>query len=105
MGQAQVTDPFHRNRNLAATTGFYLGLEQVHFSDKVCHETAGRVFVQIARCSQLPDAAGFHYGNPVGHAQRLILIMGHHDKGDTNTGLQVAQFQLHGFAQFGVQGR
>ena len=51
------------------------------------------------------DPAAVQHGDPIGHGQRLLLVMCDEDKADTKIMLQGLQFQLHGLAQVPVECR
>jgi hypothetical protein len=52
----------------------------------------------------LPDAPVTHHHHEVGHGHGLALVVRHHDCGDTELLLQLAQFHLHGLAQLCIEG-
>ena len=77
--------------------------KQVGLADEGGDELGFRVVVQVVHGAQLLDLALVHQGNPVGHHEGLLLVMGDKDKGDAELGLQVLQFDLHVLAQFGIE--
>ena len=70
-------------------------VKNITLPDKVRHKGIPRLVVDILRLAHLLDSALRHNHNLVGHGQRLLLVVGHIDKGDTQLVMHTLQFQLH----------
>ncbi|ESQ67962.1 hypothetical protein PA15_0306525 [Pseudomonas aeruginosa HB15] len=81
------------------------GVEQVALADEVGDETTAREAVDGFRGVQLLHPALVHHRDAVRQRQGFALIVGDIDEGDADVLLQVDQFDLHFFAQLGVQRR
>ena len=63
------------------------------------------VGIDLERAPDLLDAAGPHHHDPVGHGERLLLVVRDHDRGDAEPALQVAQLAAQPGADPGIEGR
>ena len=79
-------------------------VERVERADEVGHEGRARTVVDLARISGLLDAAAVHDRDPVGHRERLFLVVRHVDEGRPEGALDALQLQLHLLAQLHVEG-
>ena len=61
-------------------------------------------FVEVLGRGELLDAAVVEDRDPVGHGQRLGLVVGHVDHGDAEALVQVLDLELHVLAQLLVEG-
>ena len=61
--------------------------------------------VEVGRRARLHDAAGVHHHDPVGHHQRLGLIVGDHHEGEADLVVQALELHLHRLAELGVERR
>ena len=59
-------------------------MEQVDVAQEIEHEGVGRVLVDLIGSAGLLDFALVHDHDPVGHLQRLLLIVGDEDAGDVD---------------------
>ncbi len=62
--------------------------QEVHLADEVGDEGGGRLAVDLVGRADLLDAALVHHHDPVGHRQRLLLVVGDHDRGEPEAALQ-----------------
>ena len=69
--------------------------EQVHLADEAGDPRVHRPVVQDIRGPVLEDEPIAHHGHPVGHRERLILVVGHEDEGDAQLLLELLELQLH----------
>jgi hypothetical protein len=77
--------------------------QEVHVPDEVGHERRQRPVVDRARLVELLDHAVGHDRDPVGHGQRLTLVMGDVDEGDPHLVLDALELYLHLLAELQVQ--
>jgi len=77
--------------------------DDVRAADEARDERGARAHIQVTRRIELLHAPVAENGDPVGHAERLALIVGHVDKGDADLLLNRLQFDLHLLAQAQVQ--
>ena len=59
--------------------------------------------VDCYRVADLKDPPGLHDRDPVGHGERLLLVVGNVDARDAEVLLQLAQLDLHVLAKFAVE--
>ena len=59
--------------------------------------------VNFARGADLLDFALVEHRNAVGHGERFLLVMGDKHDGEPQAFMQIADIQLHAFAQLFVQ--
>ena len=78
--------------------------KEVRLADEGSDEAICWPVVEIARTAELLDPPVVHDRNPVGHHERLALVMGHIDKGDAEALVQALDLELQPFAQLLVQG-
>ena len=62
-------------------------VEHIHHADEIGDEAGSGPAVDFERCARLLDRAMIHHGDPVGQGQRLLLVVGNHDGGDTEPAL------------------
>ena len=68
-------------------------------------EPVGRALVEVLLRAHLPHGAVAHHHQPVGHGQRLLLVVRHHDRREPELALQLADLDAHLLAQLGVEVR
>jgi len=73
-------------------------------ADEAGDEAAGGRVVDDRGLADLLDLAGAHYRHAVGHAHRLVLVVGDHDRGQVEAALQPADLELQVQAQRAVEG-
>lgn len=61
--------------------------------------------IKIHRCARLLNYTVFHHDDKIGHGKGLCLVMGYDYGGHAETLLDLAQLDLHMFAQAGIQRR
>ena len=81
------------------------GGQEVGLADEARDKAVGRFRVDRARVANLQQLARRHHADPVGHRQRLFLVMRDENKGDAGLVLQPFQLDLHLLAQLQVQRR
>jgi hypothetical protein len=74
-------------------------LDEVPHPEEVGHEARARPLVERLRALQLLDAAVAHDRDPVGHDERLLLVVGHEDEGRPQPLLEVLHLDLHLLAE------
>src|SRR3954447_24448478 len=79
-------------------------LDQVRRANEISHERCRRSLVDFFGRTNLLNLALVEDGNPVGHRERLVLVMRDEDERDADLPLQVLQLDLHVFTQFAVEG-
>ena len=89
------------------------GLELARRGDAAVEERAapdeprdkaiGWTLVEVALRADLPDFTLGHHHQPVGDGERLLLVMRHHDGGQSELALQFADLDAHLFAQLGIE--
>ncbi|CCX38139.1 uncharacterized protein BN452_02034 [Clostridium sp. CAG:1013] len=79
-------------------------LDDIGRAHKPRHVRGAGGIVHLGGSAQLLKPAVFHHGDPVGHVQGFLLVMGDVNKGDTQLLLQPLQFLLHLPPQLQVQG-
>ena len=77
--------------------------QQVDVADEAGHERGGGGLVEPARRGHLLDAPAVHHRDAVGHRERLLLVVGHVDRGDPDLALQALELDLHVVAQLLVE--
>jgi hypothetical protein len=78
--------------------------DPVHGADELGHERGGRVGVQLVGRGDLLQLALPHDADPVGHRQRLLLVVGDEQGGGAEALLQDADLLAQLQAHLGVQG-
>ena len=78
-------------------------LEHVDLSDEAGHLARCGAVVDLGGRAHLRDPAAEHHDDPVGHAQRLRLVVRDVDGGDADAPLDVADEDAHLLAQLGVE--
>ena len=68
-------------------------------------EAVGRALIEVALAADLADLAVGHDDEPVGDGERLFLVVRHHDGGEAELALQLADLDPHLLAQLGVEVR
>src|SRR5215813_1973623 len=77
--------------------------QEVHVPDEVGHERREGPVVDRARLIELLDHAVGHDRDPVGHGQRLTLVVGDVDEGDPDLLLDPLELYLHLLAELQVE--
>ena len=72
---------------------------------KSATKRAARPLVDIVRRAELQHAAVLHHRDPVGHRQRLLLVVGDQHEGDAGLALDALQLDLHAAPQLQVERR
>ncbi len=78
-------------------------LERVERADEVGHERGARMLVDLARAPGLLHLAAVHDGDPVGHRERLFLVVRHVDERRPELVLDALELELHLLAQLDVE--
>src|SRR5471032_1184732 len=81
----------------------HLTRQHVRLADELRHKTILRPLIRAIRRVDLRHAPRFHHDHAVTDGQRLRLIVRDHHRGGADLALNPAQFELHLFAQFGVE--
>ena len=76
---------------------------QVGDADEARHEGGRRPLVDLLGVVDLLDPASVHDRDPVGHRQRLLLVVGHVDERDPDVALDLLQLYLQALAQLQVE--
>ena len=76
--------------HVGAAGGEQLAVEEVHLADEIGDEGGGRPAVDLVGRADLLDPALAHHHDPVGHGERLLLVVRDHDRGHAEPVLQVA---------------
>ena len=76
---------------------------QVRHAEEVRDEDRLRLLVHLLGRGDLLDVAAVHHGDPVGHRERLFLVVRHIHKGDLELLLDRLQLQLQVLAQLRVE--
>jgi hypothetical protein len=69
---------------------FELAVEKAHLADEIGDKSGLGPGVDIDGRADLLDYALVHHHDPVGHGQRLLLVVGDHDGGDAEAALKLA---------------
>ena len=85
---ANHPDPRNIHNGTIALACRHGPFQEVRLSDEIGHEAEPGTLVDLGRRRQLATAALVHDGDPVGHRQRLFLIVGDIDEGDADALLQ-----------------
>ena len=72
-------------------------------ADEAGHVDMGGIAVDVGRGGDLQQPAAEHDGDPVGHAQRLLLVMRYIQRGDPGAPVQLDDLGAHVHAQAGVE--
>ena len=67
---------------------------QIGDTDEARDEGRVGAVIDLLRIGDLLDMALVHHRDPIGHRQRLLLVMGYVNKRDLEPMLQIAQFEL-----------
>ena len=87
----------------AAFRGFDMAVEQVGMADEAGGEAGRGPVVEIGWRADLFNAGLVHQADAVGHGQGFVLVVRDVDEGGLQFRMQVADFELHVFAQLLVQ--
>jgi len=79
--------------------------EKVRSAQEPRDPGGGRIAVEVARRAEGHDPPVADHRQPVGHRQRLVLVVRHVDAGDAMGALHAADFGPHLKAEFGVEVR
>ena len=79
--------------------------KNIALPNKISNKTVGRLIIDFLRCAHLLDLTILHHHNLIRHRQRLLLIVGHKDKSNTNFLLNPFQLILHLFTELKIQSR
>ncbi len=82
-----------------------LGGEEIGLADEIGDEARRGPLVDFRGRTDLQDPAATHHRDPVGHGQRLVLVVRHEDEGDAELALQPLQLELHLGSQLEVERR
>ena len=80
-------------------------VDEARPTDEARNEPIRRALVQIPLRPHLPDGAIAHDHEPIGHGQRFLLIVGHHDGRQPERALQFADLDANLLAQLGIEAR
>ena len=83
----------------------HLDVDQVSLADEFRHEAVDRHFIDVAGGADLLHQSLRHHRDPIGHGERLVLVMGDEEKGDAGLFLQLLQLDAHRLSQFQVERR
>ena len=101
LGRRRASRPARR-RGPAASS---LPVEEIHLADEVGDERRRRLRVDLVGRADLVDPALAHDDDAVGHRERFLLVVRHHDRGDAEPLLQVADFAAQPRAHARVERR
>ena len=96
--------PQNGDLNAALVEPNYNPVKEIHLANEVGDEAAAGLVIQRDGAAKLLDAPLVHDRDPVGHCQRLFLIMRHVDDRDAQAGVQRLDFDLKFFAQLLIEG-
>ena len=82
---------------------FHAAAQEIGAADEARDEGVGRTFVEIALRADLLHLAVGHDDQPVGHGQRLLLVVRDHHRGQAQLLLQLADLDAHLLPQLGVE--
>ena len=91
-GQGDLAQRLDVHFDLIALRAKDFGLQKIHHADKIAHPPRAGLAIEHLRCGHLGDFTVKHDRDAIRHGERLLLIVGHEDKGDANGPLQAAQF-------------
>ncbi len=91
--------PALRKRERSAT----VAVEEVGAADEAGDEAVLRMVVELALRADLLDLAVAHDDEAVGHRQRLVLVVRHHDRGEAELALELADLDPHLLAQLRIE--
>lgn len=77
--------------------------KEIGLPDKVGDEVGFGVIIEIVDGAELFDFTFIHQGDPIGHDERFLLIVGDKNEGDAEFCLQIFQFDLHVLAELGIE--
>ena len=97
-----VMSPDFHGEVVAVTIGNLTGKE-ISLADEVGNEVGFWVIVEIVDGAELFDFTFIHQGDPIGHDECFLLIVGDKNEGDAEFCLQIFQFDLHVLAELGVE--
>ena len=82
----------------------HLSVEDVGFSDEVCHEGVLRLIVYVCRSSYLSDVTVIKDYDGIGKGKCLFLVVSHIDEGDSELAVHLLELDLHVLAHLQVKG-
>ena len=97
-GDRHRAEARHRHRIAAR-----LALQQVGFAEEVRDEAGRRPGIDLGRGADLVQPAVVHHRDPVGHDQRLLLVMGDEERGQAEPALQPPDLELQPLPQLAVE--
>ena len=77
--------------------------QRVGQPDEARHERSRWMLVDLLWRAALLDQAALHHRDPVGHRERLLLVMCHVQERDSDLALNALQLPLHLLSQFQVE--
>ena len=77
--------------------------DQIGDADEVGDEHRGRRVIDLLRRADLLHPAVVHHRDPVGHRQRLFLVVGHVDERDAHLALDPLELDLHRLPELEVE--
>ncbi len=77
--------------------------EEIGTADEVGDEAIAGGVVELALSADLLHLAVLHHHQPVGDRERLLLVVGHHDGGEAEAALQLANLHPDLGAELGVE--
>ena len=80
-----------------------LSLDEGRAADEPGDEPVGGALVQVLLRADLPHGAVVHDDQPVGHGQRLLLVVRDHDGREPELPLQLADLDANLLAQLGIE--
>jgi hypothetical protein len=81
----------------------HLAAQHDGLAEKIAHERRCWMVVQLAGRTHLLDPTVVHDGDPIGHAERFVLVVGDEDDRDAELSLEQSHLDPHLLAELGVQ--
>ena len=81
----------------------HLSVEDVGFTDEVCHESVLRLVVYVCRGTDLPDVTVVENHDGVGKRKGFLLIVSHIYECDAQLSVHFLEFDLHVLAHLEVK--
>ncbi len=83
--------------------GEAVDVEQVRDAQEVGDELRRGFAVDLLGGPELHDAPAVHHGQPVGHLERFLLVVGHEHEGDADLALQRGELAAQRVAELGIE--